>query len=247
MNGESNGVERRKLGELLIAAGLVNEEQLRAALAEQQNWNEPIGRTLVQMGFLSEDLLVKALSRHLGVPACDPATMEIAPGTAGYLGLHLVERFGVMPVAVDTERRVMVVATADPTDKRTLAELGDHVGFTLQPMVAASSRIELAIRKHYYGELGEVEGPAPAPSQAPQQNGAFEQQRFEEQEPAPQAAAGAELDLAALQASLADMERLAGGQLRALRVLVQMLVDKGIIRHEEYLARIRGEEPPGGR
>src|SRR5690606_3498718 len=127
------------------------------------------------------------------------------------------------------------------------AELGDHVGWTLQPMVAASSRIERAIRKHYYGELGEPEAPAPAPTQAPQQNGAPEQQRVEQAQAPAQQVAGAELDLAALQASLADLERLAGGQLRALRVLVQMLVDKGIIRHEEYLARIRGEEPPGGR
>lgn len=229
MNAESNGVERRRLGELLLAAGLVTQAQLDAALAEQQRWNEPLGRTLVQMGFLSEELLVKALSHHLGIPACDPATMEIAPGTAGYLGLHLVERFGVMPVAVDTERRVIAVATSDPTDKRALAELGDHIGWTVQPLVAASSSIERAIRKHYFGESDDAPAPTPA--------------RQEGQEP--QAAPAPEL--AALQASLADLERLAGGQLRALRVLVEMLVEKGIIRHEDYLARIRGGEPPAGR
>lgn len=234
MNAESNGVERRRLGELLVAAGLVTGAQLEAALAEQQRWNEPLGRTLVQMGFLSEELLVKALSHHLGIPACDPATMEIAPGTAGYLGLHLVERFGVMPVAVDTERRVLAVATSDPTDKRALAELGEHIGWTVQPLVAASSSIERAIRKHYFGETDEPSAAAPdAPAPAPAHQ--------EQQAPAPPQ------DLAALQASLADLERLAGGQLRALRVLVEMLVERGIIRHEDYLARIRGGEPPGGR
>ena len=59
----------------------------------------------------------------------------------------------------------------------------------------------------------------------------------------PQQKAAAEVDLAALQASLADLERLAGGQLRALRVLVEILVEKGILRHDEYLARIRGSDP----
>lgn len=220
---EVPSAERRKLGEMLVAAGVLDDAQLQAALEEQQHWGEPLGRTLVQMGVLSEDVVVRALSRQLGLPACDPAAVELPPGMAGYIGLHLVEQFGVMPVAVDAEKRVLHVATADPTDKRALAQLGDHLGWTIQPVVASASRIELAIRKHYYGENIE---PAPAPAAA----GGAE---------APAATLVAS-EIAAVQSSLLELERLTGGQLRALRVLVEMLVERGVIRHEDYVARVRG-------
>jgi len=217
--------ERRKLGEMLVAAGVLDEVQLQAALAEQQHWGEPLGRTLVQMGVLSEDVVVRALSRQLGIPACDPTATDIPASMAGFIGLHLVEQFGVMPVAADPARRVLHVATSDPTDRRALATLSEHTGWTVQPVVASASRIERAIRKHYYGESIE-EAPAEAPAVAD--------------------AAAAPLlasELAALQGSLAELERLAGGQLRALRVLVEMLVERGVIRHEDYVARVRRGEP----
>ncbi|WP_373048475.1 hypothetical protein [Vulgatibacter sp.] len=235
MSGESSVADRRKLGELLVAAGVLDEGKLQAALVEQQRWGEPLGRTLVNMGVLSEELLVRALSRQLGIPACDPATMELDRSMAGYIGLHLVEQFGVMPVAVEASRKVLFVATADPTDKRALAELGDHIGWSIQPVVAASSRIEKAIRKHYYGELGAAAEPA-APVQAEEPG------REQPTPPAPPTEAPPPADFADLRASIAELERLAGGQLRALRVLVEMLVEKGVVRHEDYLARVRGED-----
>lgn len=221
--------ERRRLGEMLVAAGVLDDTQLQAALEEQQHWGEPLGRTLVQMGVLSEDVVVRALSRQLGIPACDPAAIDLPPGMAGYIGLHLVEQFGVMPVSADPARRVLHVATSDPTNKRALTQLGDHIGWTIAPVVASASRIEQAIRKHYYGETFEP-SPVAAPA-APAQG---------EPAAAPPLLAS---ELAVLQGSLVELERLAGGQLRALRVLVEMLVERGIIRHEDYVARVRGTEP----
>ncbi len=236
--------ERRKLGEMLVAAGVLDENQLQAALAEQQHWGEPLGRTLVQMGVLSEDIVVRALSRQLGIPACDPASIDLPPGMAGYIGLHLVEQFGVMPVAVDAEKRVLHVATSDPTDKRALAELGSHIGWSIQPVVASATRIEQAIRKHYFGESDAV-SPSSIRNVAPQ---ATSTPAPVSAEPAGAAAASPALfaaELAALQGSTTELERLAGGQLRALRVLVEMLVERGVIKHEDYIARVRGNEPGG--
>lgn len=242
MNAESTGADKRRLGELLVAAGALGEAQLQAALAEQKQWGEPLGRTLVQMGLISEELLVGALSRQLGLPACDPATMELAPGTVGYMGLHLVERYGVMPVVVDADRRVLFVATADPTDKRALAELGDHLGWTVQPVVAAASRIERAIRKHYFGE---IPGDAPAGAASARADAAAPASAAAKTKAKAEGPTDDERDLTELRASLSELERLAGGQLRALRVLVEMLVEKGVIRHEDYLARMRKDSPNG--
>ena len=53
--------EKRKLGELLLEAGLINEFQLRKALSDQRQWRRPLGTTLIDMGFVSEADLMRVL------------------------------------------------------------------------------------------------------------------------------------------------------------------------------------------
>ncbi len=57
--------ERPKLGELLVMAGAIDQTQLGAALAEQRKFGRPLGTTLVRMGFLDEEALVRTLARQL--------------------------------------------------------------------------------------------------------------------------------------------------------------------------------------
>ena len=58
-----------KLGELLIKANVLQESQLKAALAEQAKWGGKLGEILVRMNLVSEDILVRALSKQLAIPA----------------------------------------------------------------------------------------------------------------------------------------------------------------------------------
>ena len=63
------GMARRlKLGQLLISKGLLAPEQLASALAEQEQRGCRLGLTLVRLGYIEEDLLVKVLSRQLQLP-----------------------------------------------------------------------------------------------------------------------------------------------------------------------------------
>ena len=56
------------LGELLIAAGAIERDQLEVALAEQKNWGGPLGAALVRMGMLDEHTLIRALAGQLKLP-----------------------------------------------------------------------------------------------------------------------------------------------------------------------------------
>ncbi|HEY9192771.1 MAG TPA: secretion system protein E, partial [Methyloversatilis sp.] len=62
---------RQPLGQLLLAQGLVSEDQLRIALQEQQRQNIPMGRLLVQLGFVTEATLRDALGVTLGKRTVD--------------------------------------------------------------------------------------------------------------------------------------------------------------------------------
>ena len=70
---------RIRLGELLVRAGVLDEYKLNAALAEQQRWGGRLGRVLVDMGFVSEEILVKALSKQLAVPVAQSGTLPPIP------------------------------------------------------------------------------------------------------------------------------------------------------------------------
>jgi type IV pilus assembly protein PilB len=150
------------LGELLIAAGVLGDEQLRAALAEQRKWGDRLGRTLVEMGFVSEDALAQALAEQLWLPTCRPDRDPLPPGVAGLLGVHSCERYGVMPLGL--AGGVLRVATADPSNAPLLDELASLTGVRVEPVIATETSIARAIRKHYYGEPvvpPEVEAPPP--------------------------------------------------------------------------------------
>ena len=53
---------RRQLGKILRERGILSEDQLRIALLEQKRNGEPLGKTLVRLGFVSEATLREALS-----------------------------------------------------------------------------------------------------------------------------------------------------------------------------------------
>jgi type IV pilus assembly protein PilB len=218
-----------RLGELLIAAGVIDETQLKAALAEQKKWGGKLGRTLVDMGFLTEELMVRALARQLGLPKLDPAEDPLPPTVTTLLGVQFCERYGVMPVGGDAEKRVVQLATSDPTNYQALDEIAFHTGLRVEPVVSAPSSIDKAIRKYYYGE--EIKAQKTA---TPADLGIAEQQ-MEVAAPAapppPPAAPSADLE---------RIETLLSGQVRALRALVETLIDNGLISRDEYLAKVRG-------
>src|SRR5690348_12039602 len=98
---------RRKLGELLVAAGVIDETRLHAALAEQQRWGGRLGRLLVDLGYVREDLLVKALSHQLQLPSINLAKTPPAQGVTQHVSVFLCERYGVFPLGFDPERRAL--------------------------------------------------------------------------------------------------------------------------------------------
>ncbi len=58
----------KRIGEILLENGFVDEEKLNLGLSEQVRTKERLGATLIKLGFLSESDLLKALSTQLGIP-----------------------------------------------------------------------------------------------------------------------------------------------------------------------------------
>ncbi|MGA9523935.1 MAG: hypothetical protein WBV82_20910 [Myxococcaceae bacterium] len=231
-----SGLNRKKrLGEILSDAGLVTNAQLNAALSEQRKWGGKLGRTLVEMGFVDESSMTLALSRQLQLPQVDLDTLELAPGVLGLLRVDIAERYGVFPIAGDREQKMVTLATSDPTNVEALQELTVYTGLRIHVAVAAGSSIDRAIRHHYYGE-NTVASNTATPGQLGVSEPEFDpQQLVANQAPSSDVAR----ELAALNQRIADLERVVSGQVRALRGLVEILLEKRVITREEYVGRVR--------
>ena len=237
-------IRKRRLGEILTDAGLLSDVQLKAALQEQRKWGGKLGRTLVEMGFVDEDSMALALSRQLNIPKVDLDTVKLPPSVVQLLRIDAAERYGVFPLGGDPAHKVLHIASSDPTNLEALQELSFQIGMRIQQSVASASGIDRAIRRYYYGEN------TVASATAPHASFGREEMSFEPQAPRMAAAAqpvGAAADpevlrrVDALTARVEGLEQAVAGQVRALRVLMELLVDSGVVSREEYVSRVRGK------
>lgn len=250
---QPTSTRKRRLGEILLDAGLISELQLNAALSEQKKWGGKLGRTLVEMGFVDEGSMTVALSRQLHLPVVDLDKLEVPDDAVQFLRVDIAERYGVFPIAGDRKLKTVTIATSDPTNVEQTQELAFSTGLRVQMAVATGSSIDRAIRRYYYGE-----NVVPSPTATPARLGLTEPE-YDLTRGAPNgaqpaapgspdagaaaartpASPGVEQQLAEMNQRLIDLEKLVSGQVRALRGIVELLLEKGLISREEYLGKVR--------
>lgn len=252
---------RRRLGELLIDAGVLDEGRLKAALGEQKKWGGKLGRTLVEMGFVDEDSMMRALSRQLNLQAMDLDTVSLPSSVVQLMRVDLCERYGVFPVGGDVKTRTLQLATSDPTNTEAVQELQVATNSKIVQVVATGSAIDRAVRRYYYGEGGArppPPGPAkiatPIPEPPPSASleldellGNAPPRASNPRQPAithiPAAPAFDEAamkkELALLKEQLDSLEKVTASQVRAMRGLVELLIESGLVSRDEYLVKVK--------
>ena len=141
-------LNNRPLGEMLIEAGLIGDEDLEQALTEQKRSGERIGEILMKIGVLSEEDLIRTLSEQLGIPAVPLNAMKISPSVVKAVPARLVNLYKIVPLELNGN--TLRVAMNDPLDVHTLDELRLHLKVEIDPVFATTKDIRATI-KQYYG------------------------------------------------------------------------------------------------
>ncbi len=139
------------LGQLLIDAGLLTRQQLRAGLDAQLQFQGRLGTNLIELGLISEETLAWALGQQHGVPfASDEELRAISLECIGLLTLKAVRTYRCVPLRwTDDSRRTLRVATADPGDLRTLDDLRAVLNCRIEAVVVSELRLEDLLERHY--------------------------------------------------------------------------------------------------
>src|SRR5688572_19437093 len=151
---------RKKLGECLIQAGLITEDDLQAALTEHKRTGERLGAVLVRLNLASERQIAKALAYQLGFPYLnlgetppDPAVVTLIPKDVA------LKR---SCVALRLDKNLLTVAMADPLLFSLVQDLEFQTGYRIKQVVATRADILEAIAAGYPDKaLMRTTGPGP--------------------------------------------------------------------------------------
>jgi hypothetical protein len=142
--------ERKKIGDLLKEAGLIDDFQLEAALSHQRNWGGKLGSIIVDLEFASEEDIARVISEKMGVPYVNLFEPELSPDIFKVLKAEMAKKFGVVPVRKEADS--LVLAMSDPMDIETMDNIRFITGLSIKPVLSMTSEIKDAIRKYYDGE-----------------------------------------------------------------------------------------------
>ena len=147
------GVGRKKIrmGDLLVTAGAITEEQLQEALVIQKETpGKKLGRVLVEKNFISRELLIAVLTRQLGVDFIELKGCKFDDEVLSMIPEDMVMKYGVVPLGYDEMNpNVLRVAMSDPMDIMVIDDLTIVTGTQIEAVLAMEDDISETIGKYY--------------------------------------------------------------------------------------------------
>lgn len=150
-----NAPAPRQIGQVLIAKGILSEDQLRIALLEQMKTNQPVGKLLVALGFVTEATLRDALSESLGKQSIDLSNAIIDPSALALVPHELAKRHNMLPLDYDEEHQRLTIAIADINDIVALDRIRSlaKTALEIDALLAGETEVARAIDQAYGYEL----------------------------------------------------------------------------------------------
>ncbi len=142
--------KQKRLGEMLVEAGLITEAQLQGALGRQRKWGGRLGTNLVKLGNIKEEELGRFLARQTGVQEMNISGVKILPHILKLVPKKIAEKYHLIPVAMK-DKNTLIVACADPTDLGALDHISFITGHKVEAVISTFASILDAISRHYPG------------------------------------------------------------------------------------------------
>lgn len=152
----NDNANRKKVGEYLLEAGLITEEQLKEALKRQRQTREPLGQTLARAGMVTEADICIVLHHQLGLQIVDLQTVAIDESVLALVKEELAKKYVAIPIELEN-RNTIRVAMADPLNASALEDIRFQSGYFVRPVLAPPTEIAEAISRYYNMDASVVE------------------------------------------------------------------------------------------
>ncbi len=144
-----------RLGDLLINEGLITSDQLKIALIEQKANGDQLGRVLVSLGFISEEILRDVLGESLGQQSIslkklipDHAALKVVDQTTA-------RQYHVLPISLNSETKQLLLGMTDTFNIVVIDRIAGIIGteYDIEPILVSETDLEYALDQFYGFEL----------------------------------------------------------------------------------------------
>lgn len=147
------GRTRKRLGDMLVEAGVITNEQLMEALGKQKESGKRLGELLVDLRFTDEMEIAEAMAQQMKIPVAKIREAKLAPEVIALLPENIVRKHHVVPFELDENNpNILRVAMSDPLDIIAADDLSIITNMQIEVMVATVSDVTYAIEKYYGNE-----------------------------------------------------------------------------------------------
>ncbi|MEM7811467.1 MAG: ATPase, T2SS/T4P/T4SS family [Planctomycetota bacterium] len=138
----------RRLGQILVDLGYIDDDKLWDLLEEQkQAPGELLGQVAIRLDLINEDQLTEALGEQFGLNVVDLGETTIPARAIELVPQTMAELYKIMPFSL--QKDVLVVAMAEPQNLAALDDLRNFLGVEVRGAAASPSAVEAAIADHY--------------------------------------------------------------------------------------------------
>jgi type IV pilus assembly protein PilB len=137
----------KRLGDILVDAGLLTMEQLKEALSKQKATGKKLGELLIDDAIISEADMIKALELQLGIAYTDISKIYIDPEIPKLINESLARRHTLIPIKKESNR--LIVAMTDPLNIFARDDVSIATGLDVEPVTSSRMAIINAIERYY--------------------------------------------------------------------------------------------------
>ena len=138
---------KARIGDMLIAAGLISQEQLVEALRLQKEEGGKTVENLIALEYLDPHDFVNFLSRQPGVASINLLNYTIPKDVIELVPAAFALKHEILPI--DKLGKDLTVGMACPLDSKSISDLEEHTGLRVRPLLVSMSDIRVALNRYY--------------------------------------------------------------------------------------------------
>lgn len=144
-----------RLGDLLLDEGIITQDQLKIALIEQRSSKDQLGKVLITLGFVSEEVLRQLLGKSLGQNSLSLKQLIPDQAALDMIDQTHARQLQVLPISFDDEKKQLLVGMLDTFDIVTIDRIAQIVGSTIDinPVLVSENDLEFALDQFYGFDL----------------------------------------------------------------------------------------------
>ena len=155
----------RRFGRVLTKLGKVSRDQVHEALELQKTRKDPLGRILIDLGYITETDVLEARAGQAGLQFMRIKDRELDPETVAALPAEAANTFQVVPIEYQPESKRLTIAMKDPDNFKAIDDLRLLMGFKVSAVVAPPEEVDEVLKAKYatggrsmadiYADIGE--------------------------------------------------------------------------------------------